>query len=53
MATVMKASEFIEKLHDVVNNYKTLYVMGCFGAPLNSKNKTRYCNKSSRLRLMI
>jgi hypothetical protein len=43
MATVMKASEFIEKLHDVVNNYKTLYVMGCFGAPLNSKNKTRYC----------
>jgi hypothetical protein len=26
----------------VAKNYKTLYVMGCFGAPLNAKNKTRY-----------
>lgn len=43
MAAVMKASEFIEKLHDVVKNYKTLYVMGCFGAPMNTTNKTRYC----------
>lgn len=43
MATVMKASEFIEKLNDIVKNYKTLYVMGCFGAPLNTKNKNRYC----------
>ena len=44
MATVMKASEFITKLKDVADNYKTLYVMGCFGSPMNSKNKTRYCN---------
>ena len=44
MATVMKASEFVKKLKDVAENYKTLYVMGCFGAPMNSKNKTRYCN---------
>lgn len=29
---------------DVVNNHKTLYVMGCFGAPMNEKNKTRYLN---------
>lgn len=43
MAKVMKASEFIAKLKDVEKNYKTLYVMGCFGAPLNTKNKTRYC----------
>lgn len=28
---------------DVAKNYKTLYVMGCFGAPMNEKNKTRYC----------
>ena len=30
----MKAAEFIKKLQDIVDNYKTLYVMGCFGAPL-------------------
>jgi hypothetical protein len=39
----MKASEFVSKLKDIANNYKTLYVMGCFGAPMTSKNKTRYC----------
>lgn len=43
MAYVMNASEFVEKLKDVALNYKTLYVMGCFGAPMNSKNRTRYC----------
>lgn len=42
MATVMKASEFVEKLKDVAENYKTLYVMGCFGAPMTSANKKRY-----------
>ena len=26
----------------VAQNHKTLYVMGCFGAPLTSANKTRY-----------
>lgn len=26
----------------VARNHKTLYVMGCFGAPLTSANKTRY-----------
>lgn len=44
MSTVMKASEFINKLIDIAKNYKTLYVMGCFGAPMTSANKTRYCN---------
>lgn len=42
MGTVMKASEFVEKLIDVANNRKTLYVMGCFGAPMNATNKKRY-----------
>lgn len=42
MGTVMKVSEFVEKLVDVANNYKTLYVMGCFGAPMNATNKKRY-----------
>ena len=28
-------------------NYKTLYVMGCFGAPMTDANKKRYCNNHS------
>ena len=39
----MKSSEFVAILKDIAKNYKTLYVMGCFGAPLNAKNKPRYC----------
>lgn len=27
---------------NVANNYKTLYVMGCFGAPMTASNKVRY-----------
>lgn len=42
MAIIMKASEFVKKLEDIAKNYKTLYVMGCFGAPLTKANKTRY-----------
>lgn len=38
----MKAQEFVNKLVDIANNYKTLYVMGCFGAPMTVKNKRRY-----------
>lgn len=40
---VMKASEFVKRLKDVAQNHKTLYVMGCFGAPLTGSNVTRYC----------
>lgn len=40
----MKVAEFIAKLKDIVNNYNTLYVMGCFGAPLVGSNVKRYCN---------
>ena len=34
--------ELAKKLIDIAENYKTLYVMGCFGAPMNAKNKARY-----------
>lgn len=44
---VMTASEFVEKAKGCANNYKTLYVMGCFGAPMNEKNKQRYTNNHS------
>lgn len=42
MAFVMKASDFVKKLKDIATNHKTLYVMGCFGAPMTKANKTRY-----------
>ena len=42
MAKLMKASEFVNKVEDVAKNYKTLYVMGCFGAPMTAANKKRY-----------
>lgn len=42
MSTIMKASDFVAKLKDIATNYKTLYVMGCFGAPMTAANKKRY-----------
>lgn len=39
---MMKSKTFVEKLIDAAKNHKTLYVMGCFGAPLTAANKTRY-----------
>ena len=33
--------ELANKLKDIAQNYKTLYVMGCFGAPMTAANKRR------------
>lgn len=44
---VMTNIEFVEKAKKIANEYKTLYVMGCFGAPMNARNKTRYCNNNA------
>ena len=41
MSYVMDVNEFLKKLKGVLN-YKTLYVHGCFGAPMTAKNKERY-----------
>lgn len=41
---MMKSTDFIAKLKDIATNYKTLYVMGCFGAPMTAANKKRYTN---------
>ena len=43
----MNNKEFVAKIVNVAKNYKTLYVMGCFGAPMTEANKTRYCNNHS------
>ena len=40
----MKNTEFVQKLKDIATNHKTLYIMGCFGAPMNAANKKRYCD---------
>lgn len=42
MAIVMKSQELINKVRDIAINYKTLYVYGCFGSPMNDTNKYRY-----------
>lgn len=44
---MMTNKEFVAKLKDIATNYKTLYVMGCFGAPMTAANKKRYCNNHS------
>ena len=38
----MTDREFVNRLKDCANNYKTLYVMGCFGAPMTKANKERW-----------
>lgn len=43
----MTAKVFVDKAVDIAKNYKTLYVMGCFGAPLTGSNVSRYCNNHS------
>lgn len=41
---MMNADEFVDILKSIAGCYKTLYVMGCFGAPMTDYNKTRYIN---------
>ena len=38
---------FARKLLDIAENKKTLYVMGCFGAPMNDRNKKRYTSNNT------
>lgn len=55
----MNNFELASKCMDIAQNHKTLYVMGCFGAPLTEANKERYCNnhsynkKSSRQEMIL
>lgn len=44
---VMTNTAFAELAKKIAKNYKTLYIMGCFGAPMNNTNKNRYCNNHS------
>lgn len=44
---IKTAEELVAKCIDVATNHKTLYVMGCFGAPMNANNKARYTKNHS------
>ena len=44
---IKTAAQLAAKASLVAKNYKTLYVMGCFGAPMNAANKSRYCANHS------
>ncbi len=43
----MLHSQFAEILKGIATDTKTLYVMGCFGAPMTVKNKVRYTSNHS------
>lgn len=43
----MNNKEFVAKLMDIATKQKTLYIMGCFGAPMNPANKIRYTQNHS------
>lgn len=46
--TVCKTNiDLANRLRSVATDYKTLYVMGCFGAPMTQKNKARYTKNHS------
>ena len=44
---MMTAAQLVDKAVDIAKNYRTLYVMGCFGAPLTGANASRYCTNHS------
>ena len=39
--------ELANRAANIAKYYKTLYIMGCFGAPMTAKNKTRYTQNHS------
>ncbi len=44
METVMTAKELAQRCKTLATQFKTLYIMGCFGAPMTAKNRSRYAN---------
>lgn len=44
---IKTAAELATACKGVAKNHKTLYIMGCFGAPMNSTNKDRYTRNHS------
>ncbi len=44
MEIVMTAKELADRCRELATNHKTLYIMGCFGAPMTAKNRKRYAD---------
>lgn len=44
---VMTNLEFVERTKKAATSYKTLYVLGCFGSPMNVANKKRYTSNNA------
>lgn len=40
----MTAKELADRCKALATQYKTLYILGCFGAPMTAKNRKRYAN---------
>lgn len=47
MTKINTGHELAAQCLNIAKNYKTLYVMGCFGAPMTEANKKRYKNNNS------
>lgn len=43
----MNNFEFANKVKEIALTKETLYVLGCFGAPLNAKNRKRYTSNNA------
>lgn len=41
---VMTDGKFVSMAKKIATDYKTLYIYGCFGSPMNATNKKRYTN---------
>ena len=46
MAKVMTSDAFVKKALDIAKNKKTIYVLGCIGAPINTSNLARWTTNS-------
>lgn len=44
---MMKSDEFVRRLEDIARNHKTMYIRGCFGAPMTAANKKRYATNNA------
>lgn len=41
---IKTAAQLAAKAVEIAKKYKTMYILGCFGAPMNATNKKRYAN---------
>jgi hypothetical protein len=47
MENPMTAAELARRCKKLAEEYKTLYILGCFGAPMTAQNRTRYTQNQS------